>query len=200
MSIKLIAALGNHKPYYNNTRHNAGFTWINQLASTNACPWQPNKNKEGFISKLQYAEKSIILFRPGELMNINGQPIAKCLHYYKVPPKEMLLCYDDLDLAVGTIKFKKSTGHGGHNGVKNLSQYLDISAIHRLKIGIGRPVEKSQISRYVLEQPSKIEQLQLHKCMTYSIQHINLLFTGQYMLFQTKLAQHNNEKENHHGV
>ena len=120
MSIKLIAALGNQEPAYTNTRHNVGFAWINQLALAHRGTWQPNKNKEGLVCRLQHNAETVILFKPGKLMNINGKPLPECAQYYKIAPAEMLLCYDDLDLEVGTIKLKQSTGHGGHNGVRNL--------------------------------------------------------------------------------
>ena len=200
MDIHLIAALGNNESKYDNTRHNIGFKWINQLANKNHLTWQKASFSKGIVTKIVGSDqKSIILFKPGRLMNINGESIAKCAQYYKISPENILLVYDDLDLDTGIIKLKKSSGHGGHNGIRDLQRYMDISRIMRLKIGIDKPQHKSMTSHYVLQQPSANEALLLDHSIDYSINHIDLLFDDHDNQYYEKLASLN-KKESQDGV
>ena len=157
MNIKLITALGNNQTQYFKTRHNVGFWWIDELVQKHNLTWKTSDHAKGQITKFSHQEQTVILFKPGRLMNINGQPIANCAKYFKIPEQEILLVYDDLDLNPGIIKLKKSEGHGGHNGVRDLQQHINIKEILRLKIGIGRPQNKEDVSRYVLQKPSENE-------------------------------------------
>lgn len=199
MKIKLIAALGNNDIRYENTRHNVGFHWIDQLAEEYNLNWRHSTHGEGAQTKLQIKADSTLLFKPGRLMNINGQPISECMNYYKIKPEELLLIYDDLDLPVGTIKLKKSTGHGGHNGVRNLQNYIDITVIRRLKIGIGKPEKKSQTSHYVLQRLPEEEQALITQSMTTAIKNIQLLLDNKDHQFQEKLTL-SKKKEDENGV
>lgn len=191
MNIRLITALGNNDPKYFKTRHNVGFWWIDQLAHQNNLDWQKSDHGTGSITKLMHEGKTIILFKPGLLMNINGQPIAKCAHYFKIPSNQILLIYDDLDLNVGIIKLKQSEGHGGHNGVRDLQQLINIKEILRLKIGIGKPKSKDQTSNYVLQKPSKSDEDILKKNITQSQENFQLLLSGNINKYQQYIAKIN---------
>ena len=174
-----------------------GFWWIDRLADTFGAVWKKFDHGTGVLAKLPINGHSILLFKPGQLMNINGLPIAQCAHYFKIKPEEILLVYDDLDLPVGTIKLKYSDGHGGHNGVRNIQQHLDIKKILRLKIGIGRPEAKVQTSGYVLQQPSTTETSTLIMAMTKSVKSICHLLSGNIQKYQQDIAQINQgDKEN----
>ena len=199
MKIKLIAALGNHDMRYELTRHNIGFYWINKLADAHNINWKHSTHGKGSIAKLHKEAETILLFKPGRLMNINGKPISECMNYHKISPEELLLVYDDLDLPVGTIKLKKSTGHGGHNGVRNLQNYIDITAIQRLKIGIGKPEKKSQTANYVLQRPSIEEQTLIAQSIAISIKNMHLLLDNKGHQFQEQLTL-NNKKEDENGI
>ena len=199
MKIKLIAALGNNDMRYEHTRHNIGFYWINELADAHNINWKHSTHGEGSITKLHKEAEAILLVKPGRLMNINGQPISECMNYYKISPEELLLVYDDLDLPAGTIKLKKSTGHGGHNGVRNLQNYIDITAIHRLKIGIGKPEKKSQTSNYVLQRPHAEEQALITQSIATSIKNMHLLLDNKNHQFQEQLTL-SKKKEDENGI
>ena len=191
MNIRLITALGNNDPKYFKTRHNVGFWWIDQLAHQHNLVWQKSDHGTGSITKLIHDGKTIILFKPGLLMNINGQPIAQCAHYFKIPSNQILLIYDDLDLNVGIMKLKHSEGHGGHNGVRNLQQHINIKEILRLKIGIGKPTTKEQTSDYVLQKPNEFDEDTLKKNITQSQKDFQLLLTGNVNTYQQHIAKIN---------
>ena len=189
MAIKLITALGNNEEKYSQTRHNIGFHWLDQLAEMHNVNWQKSSHGKGMVGKINRGEQSaILLFRPGLLMNINGKPIADCARYFMVKPEEILLVYDDLDLEAGIIKCRKSTGHGGHNGVRDLANHIDISQTIRLKIGIGRPNSKLNTSQYVLQKPSPSDSENIDRAIKNSLAHRNLLFSGQLNAYYEQLA------------
>lgn len=199
MSITFITALGNNEVQYRQTRHNIGFYWIDQLAAQHHVSWQRCSHAQGQIGKLIWQGRTVILFKPGLLMNINGRPIAQCLRYFKIPTEQCLLVYDDLDLAPGTIKLKKSVSHGGHNGVRDLLQYLDIQSLWRLKIGIGKPAHRSMTASYVLNRASPTEAESIQKKISWTIEHSNLLLDGLTERFQEQLATIH-KQENNHGL
>ena len=124
-------------------------------------------------------------------MNINGQPITQCAHYFKIPSNQILLAYDDLDLNVGIMKLKHSEGHGGHNGVRDLQRLMNIKEILRLKIGIGRPKTKDQTSSYVLQKPCQSEEDTLNKKIIQSQKDFHLLLSGNINTYQQCIAKIN---------
>lgn len=199
MSILFIAALGNNEPQYEKTRHNIGFDWLNQFADKHHVSWQRCSHAQGQIGKLSWKGHNVILFRPGLLMNINGRPIAQCLHYFKIKTEQALLVYDDLDLPPGTIKLKKSTGHGGHNGVRDLHSHINIQNLWRLKIGIGKPTHKSMTSSYVLHRASPEDESVMQEKIAWTISNADLLLDGMTQNFQEKLA-HIHKQEDNHGI
>ena len=107
-----------------------------------------------------------------------------------------MLVYDDLDLAPGIIKIKKSSGHGGHNGVRNCQVYMDISKCLRLKIGIGKPVHKTATASFVLQKPTETESVLLARSVRTSIAHLPLLFDDKLNQYQEQLAINNKLEEN----
>ena len=199
MTIKLIAALGNNEEQYRHTRHNVGFEWIDQLAEKYNASWQKSPHGKGTTSKITLESNSISLFKPGLLMNINGRPIADFARYFKIEPSEILLVYDDLDLKTGIIKCRKSEGHGGHNGVRDLGHHLDIKQILRLKIGIDRPTDKSKTSQYVLQKPNEQAYARINYAITNSIAHSNLLLSQKINAYCEQLAVAN-QQESSNGI
>jgi len=197
MNLKLIAALGNNDQRYAHTRHNIGFDWIDLLADKHQLQWQ--SQGQGVASKLRWKTQTIILFKPGKLMNINGLPIAQCMQYFKIQPEETMLVYDDLDLDTGIIKLKKSSGHGGHNGIRSCQAHFDITQTLRLKIGIGKPLHKAATSSYVLQKPQADEQHLLQQRMQASIDDLPLLLDHATNRYQEQLAMRN-KQENTNGL
>lgn len=189
MAIKLITALGNNEEKYFHTRHNIGFRWLDQLAEMQNLTWQKSSHGKGMVGKINCNNQSaILLFKPGLLMNINGKPIADCARYFTIKSEEILLVYDDLDLEAGIIKCRRSVGHGGHNGVRDLANHIDISQTIRLKIGIGRPDSKLNTSQYVLQKPSPSDSKNIDHAIKNSLTHRNLLFSGQLNAYCEQLA------------
>jgi len=147
--MRLIAGLGNPGPRYKNTRHNAGFMVVDKLAEEFGI--SVNKNK----FDVRYGRGSIeghevILAKPMAFMNLSGWPVQQLAAYFRINSKDLIVVHDDIDLAFGRLKIKEKGGHGGHKGLKSIINAIGEDEFVRLRIGIGRSEEGSNVSDYVL--------------------------------------------------
>jgi len=164
----LIVGLGNPGLKYSQTRHNAGFWFLDAL--------HENVVKEGIdtgfrsqakvfseICRTRLYGRDCILAKPAVFMNHSGQAVRAMVDYYHVDVENLLIAYDDLDLPAGTIRLKKGGGHGGHNGLRDIFRHLDSTDFMRLRIGIGHPGFKDAVTGYVLSRaPADQEKLMMH--------------------------------------
>jgi PTH1 family peptidyl-tRNA hydrolase len=146
--LKVIAGLGNPGEKYAYTRHNIGFMVISELADR----FKINSSYkfDGLIGDFFFGGEKIIIFQPMKYMNKSGQPIYKVLDYFGIEPEDLLIIHDDLDLELGSMRFKQNGGSGGHNGIKSIINNLGTDNFKRLKIGIGRPPENIPVPDFVL--------------------------------------------------
>ena len=154
--MKLIVGLGNPGSVHLNNRHNLGFMVLDYLSTH--CHFKDWKIKfDGmFVSRLFGSEK-IILVKPQTYMNLSGSCVAKFKLFFKVSEDDIFVIYDDIDLELGHIKFKQGGGDAGHKGVRSISQHLGTKDYNRLRVGIGRPRTKEEVSYFVLSNFSKAE-------------------------------------------
>lgn len=139
--MKIIVGLGNIGTKYLKTRHNAGFLVIDQLIKDlEKRGFDLNMKEEGKllseVAKIQYEDQTILLVKPSTLMNRSGEALNKILHFYKAKTEDLLVIYDDIDLALGTIRFRESGSAGTHNGMRSVIECLGTEDIKRLRIGI----------------------------------------------------------------
>ncbi|AGB40121.1 peptidyl-tRNA hydrolase [Halobacteroides halobius DSM 5150] len=148
--MKLIVGLGNPGIKYQSTRHNAGFMALDRLAKNYHTEINREEHK-AMIEKIRVNGETIILAKPQTFMNKSGQAVKKISDYYDIDPKDIVIVYDDLDLAPGRIRVRPTGGHGGHNGIKSIFAGLGTKEFPRLRVGIGRPKQMSVVD-YVLDQ------------------------------------------------
>jgi peptidyl-tRNA hydrolase, PTH1 family len=153
--IKLIVGLGNPGQQYEKTRHNAGFLFLDSLATERSCAWLKEPGFQGLMSECNIAHEKTLLLKPQAFMNRSGQSVGKVARYYKLTPEEILIVHDELDFDAGAIKLKKDGGHAGHNGLRDIITHLGANGFYRLRIGIGRPPAGMVVADYVLSTPSK---------------------------------------------
>ncbi|WP_367678290.1 aminoacyl-tRNA hydrolase [Buchnera aphidicola] len=166
----MIVGLSNPKLEYHNTRHNVGSWYVYALAESFCNILQEDKKFFGFTSSFIMESKYIRLLIPNIFMNINGQSIFKMASFYNISLNEILVVHDDLELKPGIIKLKYSYGHNGHNGLRNIISVFNKKInFYRLRIGIGRPKNKDQISSYVLSNPNGEEKILIQKSIKESI-------------------------------
>ncbi len=169
--MKLLVGLGNPGQEYENTLHNAGFRAIDALVAHLGLANWSNRFK-GLIMKSSFQGTPFLLLKPQTYMNVSGESVVACKAYYKIEISNIIVLSDDLDLPLGTLRYREKGGHGGHNGLRNIIQLSGSNEFHRLKIGIGRPGKSSEkISNYVLNKPSHEAQEALGKSIEQSVKH-----------------------------
>lgn len=155
--IKLFAGLGNPGNQYEDTRHNAGFWWIDHICGMTGVRLNAEPKFFGIAGKMNVSGNEAWLLKPTTFMNLSGRSVSALAKFYKIPPEAILIIHDELDLPPGTCKLKKGGGHGGHNGLKDINAQLGSNEYWRLRIGIGHPGDRSAVLNYVLHSPSKNE-------------------------------------------
>jgi len=134
----IVAGLGNPGGRFENTRHNAGFMVVDELARRWNCPLATGKWR-ALSGQTQCQGRQIVLVQPQTFMNLSGTAIRDVLRFFKTPPANLLVIHDDLDMAFARLKLVYGGGAGGHKGVLSIGQELADTNFYRLKIGIGRP-------------------------------------------------------------
>ena len=184
MAIKLIVGLGNPGDKYENTRHNAGFWFVDLIAAQNNCKLAMDVKMFGFVSKF---EQDNYLLKPTTFMNGSGKAVAALANYYKITPAEILVVHDELDLAAGSVKLKFGGGHGGHNGLKDIHAALGTADYWRLRLGIGHPGDRNEVINYVLKAPTKTEMDALQSSIHAGATVVPLLQKGEFENAMLKL-------------
>lgn len=187
MSIRLIVGLGNPGPEYEQTRHNAGFWLVDNLARGSLAR---EARYNALAAKARIAGQEVWLLEPQTYMNRSGQSVGAIARFYKITPDEILVVHDELDLPPGAAKLKKGGSSGGHNGLKDITAALGTQDYWRLRIGIGHPRNfnmQQQVVDYVLHRPRKEDQPLINDAIEKSIEVIPLLCEGKYEAAMMKL-------------
>lgn len=153
----LIAGLGNPGPQYEQTRHNVGFWWLDQLAHELGSTFSVEHKYHGQLAQCQSSDHKLFLLKPLVFMNRSGQSVAALANFYKIPLTNILVVHDELDLSAGTARLKKGGGHGGHNGLRDIIAQLGGKDFLRCRLGIAHPGDSRQVSDYVLSKPSQAD-------------------------------------------
>lgn len=177
MSIKLIVGLGNPGAEYLLTRHNAGFWFVQHLAQQFNIALSPDKKFHGVTGRGQIFGSDVRLLLPLTFMNKSGQSVVPMVKYYGIDNDELLIAHDELDLSPGVIKLKTGGGHGGHNGLRDITPHIG-NDFHRLRIGIGHPGHKSKVSGHVLSKASNDDQVMIDSALSAAFDALPLLLAG----------------------
>lgn len=137
--VKLIVGLGNPGSKYHETKHNVGFMVIDQIAKEQSVVFAEDKNFKADIGSFFLNSEKIYLIKPTTFMNNSGIAVRALLAYYNISIADLIVIYDDLDMAVGKIRFRQKGSAGGHNGIKSIIANITTQEFDRIKIGIGRP-------------------------------------------------------------
>ncbi|WP_029935760.1 aminoacyl-tRNA hydrolase [Thiomicrospira pelophila] len=156
-SVQLIVGLGNPGEQYDQTRHNAGFWFVEEIARQQNVVFRPETKFLGEVAKIDLNGHQAWLLKPMTFMNRSGQSIQALAKFYRLSIDQVLVAHDELDLPVGVAKLKTAGGHGGHNGLRDTIAALGGPGFHRLRLGIDHPGDRHQVVNYVLKSPSKIE-------------------------------------------
>ena len=155
--MKLIVGLGNPGGEYDETRHNVGFQVIDELKQQFSHAVFDKKFK-GLMARARIGGEDTVLLKPMTYMNLSGESVGPAAGFFKIPPEDIIVIHDELDIEPGRIKLKKGGGHGGHNGLKSLVKHLPNANFTRVRLGIGRPPPRWETANYVLGKFTKQEQ------------------------------------------
>ncbi len=179
-TIKLIVGLGNPGSKYQQTRHNAGFWFIDELARAfNANPL-PESKFHGDACKTRIDGEDVWLLKPDTFMNLSGQAISAISRFYKISVEQILVVHDELDLSPGTARLKRNGGHGGHNGLRDTIEKMGSKDFARLRIGIGHPGDKSRVHDYVLHPATGDEQIEIDTAISRAVNVIEAVVSGEW--------------------
>lgn len=152
----LIVGLGNMGPRYAHNRHNIGFHAVDALAEEYGLSFTRSE-KHALVAHGTIGDNRVILGKPQTWMNDSGKAVAPLLSYYRIPPERMLVLYDDLDIPLGTLRFRHEGSSGGHRGVQSIIQNIGTQTFPRLRLGVGRPPGRMDPAAYVLQDFSGTE-------------------------------------------
>ena len=146
----LVAGLGNPGREYEQTRHNVGWMVADELARRHGGSFRSKFS--GRVAEVRAGEKRLALLKPETFMNESGRSVGAAGRFFKVPPEQILLVHDDVDLAEGRLQVRRGGGLAGHNGLRSIAQHLGTNDFLRLRIGVGRPErgDRRPVADYVL--------------------------------------------------
>ncbi len=185
--IQLIVGLGNPGAEYEQTRHNAGFWWIDEICRTHGVGLASESKFFGRTGRLKLGMRECWLLQPMTFMNASGRAVAALARFYRIAPHNILVVHDELDLSPGVAKLKRGGGNGGHNGLKDISAQLTTPDYWRLRIGIGHPGEKSAVVNFVLKPPMKEESALIEDTIYDSAKLLPMLLEGGFEAAMLKL-------------
>lgn len=153
--MKLIVGLGNPGQQYENNRHNVGFLAVDRIASEYG--FQPFRRRfKGLVAEGRIGTQKALILKPQTFMNESGQSVGEAARFLKIPEEDVIVLYDEIDLAPGKLKAKVGGGNAGHNGLRSISAHLG-NDYARIRIGVGHPGRKDQVANYVLHDFAKAE-------------------------------------------
>ena len=179
--IQLIVGLGNPGSEYEQTRHNAGADFVDQLARQHNCSLAADSKFFGRVGRINIDGQDVRLLIPTTFMNLSGKAIGAVAQFYKIPAEAILIAHDELDLSPGIAKLKIGGGHGGHNGLRDTIKALaNNKNFARLRLGIGHPGNAKLVSSYVLKKAPLAEFQQIEDSIDNALATLPLAVKGQW--------------------
>ena len=179
----LFVGLGNPTPDSKNNRHNIGFKIIDAINQNFGLSKQKPKFK-GLLTMGNISDKKVYAIKPLTFMNNSGTCIRELIEYFKIESSDIIVFHDDLDIEFGKIKAKFGGADAGHNGVKSLDKFIG-KEYSRVRVGIGKPQKKIEVSDFVLTNFSEEEKIDLEKVIKNIIEAMPILIDKKLDLFSS---------------
>lgn len=182
----LLAGLGNPGRQYENHRHNVGFMAADAIARRQSfSPW--TKKFSALVCEGRLGGEKVLLMKPQTFMNRSGQAVGEAMRFYKLTPAELIVFYDELDLAPGKVRVKTGGGSGGHNGIKSIDAHCG-KDYRRVRIGIGHPGDKARVTGHVLGDFAKADRDWLEPLLDAIGDNAGMLAAGDEAGFMNKVS------------
>jgi len=174
----VIVGLGNPGQRYLETRHNAGFWFLDQVATSVSARLRNQARLHSEVSRCELGGTDCLLVKPTTFMNHSGQAVRAVIDYYRTGSDSLLVAYDELDLPPGVARLKKGGGHGGHNGLRDIFRHTSDHDFVRLRIGIGHPGSRDAVTPYVLGRAAAEQRLLMLRAIDDAIGVLPMLLGG----------------------
>jgi PTH1 family peptidyl-tRNA hydrolase len=193
---KLIVGIGNPGDQYARTRHNVGVWFVSRFADQQNANFKEEKKLFGRSATVQYESRELRLFLPNTYMNESGKAVGALVNFFKIPAKQILIVHDELDLPTGVIRFKQGGGLAGHNGLRDITRCLGSNQdFGRLRIGVGHPGHKSDVTGHVLGKVSPTDESMIYRCIDEALKVLPLAVNGEWQQAMTDLNGFRIEEE-----
>jgi PTH1 family peptidyl-tRNA hydrolase len=146
----LLVGLGNPGREYRLNRHNVGFMLLDHLVERHRLLGFTKRQSKALVTTGNIAGAAVILAKPQTFMNLSGEAVGALVRFYDLPLERLIVCYDDVDLPLGTLRLRPEGGSAGHNGMKSIIAHLGTQAFPRLRLGVDRPPGKKNAAVHVL--------------------------------------------------
>lgn len=192
MKVQLIAAVGNPGAEYKDTLHNAGVWLVERFAASRGATFRPEKKFQGRVAEVG----GLKLFIPDTFMNHSGRAIAPLIRYYRIAPEAVIIAHDELDLPVGTVRFKQGGGLAGHNGLRSITAELGgDQSYNRIRIGVGHPGDKEQVTGHLLRRSTAGDRLLIEERIEWALAALPLALDGDWQKAMSELHTRRAEGE-----
>lgn len=182
----LIVGLGNPGPQYARQRHNVGFMAADAIHRRHSFQtW--SKKFSALVAEGRIGGEKVLLIKPQTFMNLSGQAVGEAMRFYKLEPKDLIVLYDELDLAPAKVRVKRGGGAGGHNGIKSIDAHCS-NDYKRVRIGIGHPGDKARVTNHVLGDFAKADQEWLEPMLDAIADNIEVLCKGDDSSFMNRVS------------
>lgn len=182
--IKLIVGLGNPGAEYEETRHNAGFWFIEKLSDLYSFALKTDKKSKSIIGKFtSRTNQEVHVLMPQNYMNNSGASVQVFCQFFKIKPQEILVAHDELDHPAGIVRLKQAGGTGGHNGLRDIQNKLGTNSFNRLRIGIGHPRNTNSpqaVHNYVLAKPNLDDKNKIMESIELANAHLDIILDGNF--------------------
>lgn len=186
--IQLIVGLANPGPEYQNTRHNAGAWFIEELCRANNTSLKNDPKYFGYTAQINIEGHPVRLLVPTTFMNLSGKSVSALANFFKIKPEQILVAHDELDMEPGTAKFKLGGGHGGHNGLRDIiAKMANNKNFYRLRIGIGHPGSKEKVTGWVLGKAPQADQEKIEAAIDEAARSVDIWFKQDLKKAQSRL-------------
>jgi len=185
--IRLIVGLGNPGVEYDETRHNAGFWFVDLLARRHGGLFRHESKFHGQACRVRIEGREVWLLKPSTYMNRSGQSVSSLAKYFKIPLEAILVAHDELDISPGVVRLKKGGGHAGHNGLRDIISAMGAREFWRLRIGIDHPGHAGQVVDYVLGRPSRDDAIAIGQALERTEELIGRIVAGDIQRVMNQL-------------
>ena len=185
--MRLVVGLGNPGPKHKNNRHNIGFMAADEIVRRHGLS-APRSKFQGDISEGDIAGERVLVLKPATFMNESGRSVGDAVRFYKLASEDVIVIYDEIDLAAEKIRVKQGGGHAGHNGLRSIDAHLDDKNYWRVRLGIGHPGDKAKVSNHVLGDFSKHDRQWVGRELTAVADELPLLLDGKPNDFMNRVS------------